>query len=430
MENQSDRHLGMQIQRMLVQEVGGTGADIFNKQCQELGLRQENIKLNDLVLLSQRMIRELRPMIGNAKAQKVGKDIQKFKILAELNALAGIKGDPMRDKKELDAYSKLGSICYTVGDWDEALDYYKKVKILSRRIDDRYLMAEAYRNTGHIFKRRGNWGVAIENLEKGLALSRDQRHPLGMADAYRGLGYAYWRRGEYQKAKDQLDQAVDLAEESRDKAMMGVIQLETALVYGDIGEEEKAIDYYLRSIDLLDSAMDYEQLSRAYNNLGDIYLVRGDWPKALEFFDLCIETAGKIYHRLWIAWSLFNSAEVLARTGKPDEAIERCNESLEMLQKADDYVALTAVKRNLGLAYSLKGEWDEAEKWFRESEKTVEKVTSPLNVAHLYLEWGNMNILKGDKKMAKEYLDDAKQRFEKLGAKRYLQKTKESFSRL
>ena len=410
---------------MLNKELGDHGVFIYRNQCNEMGVKPEEIQLKDLLNLSQRMMRALRPMMGNDKAQRIGKEIQKFKILSELKDISSGQTDMFTERRELDAYLKLGNISYTIGDWDDALGYYKRVTRLCQKLGEKNKLAEAQRNSGHIFKRQSEWDEAIRSFEASLKSLGGISSAAGIADAYRGLGYVYWRKGDYDNAKSNFKIAMENAEKSGDKAMIGMVHIERGLVDSDTGELEDAINHYLESIKLLEDAREWQQLSRAYNNLGDTFLQQRQWAEAIKYFELCKESATKIYHISMIGWSLFNTGEALAMSGNPDEAVEKCNEAIEILDKLHDHVGVSAAYRNLGVAFRFKEEWDSAEESFKEAETRLDKINSPFNSAHLNMEWGFMYANKGEKSKAKKHLKKAANVFEELGAQKYLEKVNE-----
>ncbi len=415
---------------MLTKELGDYGVSIFRTQCKEMGIKPEEIQLKDLLNLSQRMIRALRPMMGNDKAQRIGKEIQKFKILSELKDIKSKQSDPFTDRRELDAYLRLANISYTIGDWDDAMSYYKRVTTLSHKLNEKVKLAEAQRNTGHIFKRQSEWDEGIKYFEASLDSLKGISNAVGVADSHRGLGYVYWRKGDYDKAKSNFIIAMENAEKSGDKAMIGMVHIEMGLVNSDMGNLEDAIGHYMESIKLLEEAREWQQLSRAYNNIGDTFLQQQQWEEAIKYFDLCKQSATKMNHMNMIGWSLFNTAEALAMSGNPDEAIEKCNESIEILKKLHDHVGISAAYRNLGTAYRFKEEWASAEKNFKEAEKRLDKINSPFNLAHLDLELGIMYAEKGDKSKAGKYLKKAAKIFEEIGAQKYLERVNEHLNGL
>jgi len=419
----------MEIQRMLGKELGELGISIFRKQCSEMGIKPEELRLKDLLNLSQRMIRVLRPTMGNDAAQKIGKEIQKFKIL---NELKDIKADstPFAERRELDAYAKLGNIAYTIGDWDDALDYYGKVRMLGERVKDPVKVAEAHRMVGHICKRQSKWDEAIKAFEVGIKTLEGTDNTAGISDAYRGLGYVHWRKGNYDMAKKNFEISMKFAEQSGDRVMIGIVHIEWGLVYSDMGELDRAAEHYKQSIEILEQAREYQQLSRAYNNLGDIYLQIEDWDSAIKYFGLCKSSAEKMNYMNMIGWSLFNTGEALSMSGRPDEAIVKCKEAVDILEKLHDHVGISAAYRNLGMAFRFKKDWKSAGENYREAEIRLDKINSPFNTAHLHLEWGIMCKAKGSKKEAKNHLGKAAEIFEKLGAKKFLERTMEQLAEL
>lgn len=430
MQNRIGKQVSMEIQRMLARELGELGISVFRKQCAEMGMKPEELQLKDLLNLSQRIIRALRPTMGNDAAQRIGKEIQKFKILTELEDIKAGARDPTSERRELDAYARLGNISYTIGDWDDALEYYGRVKLLGQKLNDRNKLAEAQRNIGHIYKRQSRWEDAIKAFEAGIKTLEGTDNAAGISDAYRGMGYVHWRMGDYAKAKESFEVAMRFAEQSGDKVMTGLVHIEWGLVYSDLGELEKAIGHYMQSIGILEEAKEYQQLSRAYNNLGDIYLQRGDYDSAIKHFELCRAAAEKMNHLTMIGWSLFNTAEAMSMSGRPDEAIPRCKQAIEILDKLHDNVGVSAAHRNLGLAHGLKKEWRQAEEHFREAEIKLVQINSPFNTAHLHLEWGIMLKAKGDRKEAKPHIAKAAEIFERLGAPNYLERAKKAMAGL
>jgi len=424
------RHIGMQIQAIMAREMGPQGSAYLKTQCKEIGTTTEALSLRDLSQLSQRMTRSLRPVLGDEQANRIGKEILKFKIIKELEELGNDKDIPHRERKELEAYSRLGNISYTVGDWDDAIDYYDTVLRLSNKTGDKHKLAEAHRTLGHIYKRRTNWDDAIDHFETAKKISTTINHNMGVADSYRGLGYVFWRMGKYKKAREHIDRAIELAKNSREKGVLGVIYIESGLIFSDIGELEKAEIAYLSSISLLKDERDYQQLSRAYNNLGDLYLQKEMWKDAVEYFTCCKDTAETINHQMMMAWALFNTAEAQSKSGSPKEALDNCQKSLEILQHIDDQVGLCAVHRNFGLAHGLLRNWSESEKHFQKSDRILEDINSPFNVAHLYLEWGCMKKERGDVSGAREKLEHAVETFGVIGASKYAKKAENILSTL
>ena len=60
---------------------------------------------------------------------------------------------------------------YNNGEWNKALECWKKAKILYEELDDKQGIANTLGNIGNIHNKRGEWERAIEYYEKSLKLS-------------------------------------------------------------------------------------------------------------------------------------------------------------------------------------------------------------------------------------------------------------------
>ena len=94
--------------------------------------------------------------------------------------------------------------------------------------------------------------------------------------------------------------------------------------------------------------------------------------------------------------------------------------ALEILERMEDYVGICAVFRDLGVAYTKKRNWGEADSNFRKAEHVLSEINSPFNNGHLYLEWGRMYKAMGEKEKAEAYLSKSADIFEEIKAKVFL----------
>ncbi len=125
-----------------------------------------------------------------------------------------------------------------------------------------------------------------------------------------------------------------------------------------------------------------------------------------------------------VAWSLFNEGEALARTGKTDEAIEKCGKSREILSSLGDRMGLVAVHKNFAIAYGLKKEWKRSEDNFRKSLKIARELQIPDVIAEIYLHHAMMLSAKGEKEKARSDLSMALNIAKEIKAKRWITRIK------
>ncbi len=423
-----DSNIGLEVRRLLTKELGNLGIKTLNEQCDELGIKPELLKPNDLALISSRMARALRSHVGDEKAQKVGKDIQKIKLLSELGALG--RNDPGYERRLLDIHSRIASLCYSANDWDEAFEHYEKVRRLCKKLGDDLKLGEAYNAIGYIHVSRSDWDEALKYFELSHELAVKINRPLGMAEAQRGLGYVNWRISKYEKALEYLSQAMEFANTSEDSRTQGLVNLEMGLVYNEMGELSKGLEYFTASLGYFQEINDYEQMARAYNNIGDTHMTKKEWEKALEYLDFCMEIAEKYNIIKFKGWCKMNKSECLSGLNRPDEAIPELEQALELFESIEDVMGICYVYRNFGLANRLLKNYDLALEYFEKSEKINDMLKSPFNSALLYLDWGYLYRDMGKKADAKKMITKATDIFRDVDASHWLEQAENALSKI
>jgi hypothetical protein len=71
--------ISRKIHNLMAKEMGHMGKFIIKKQCDDLGLKPDEIKLEDLPKLSQAVMRAIVVFTGQDKAKRVAMDIKRLK---------------------------------------------------------------------------------------------------------------------------------------------------------------------------------------------------------------------------------------------------------------------------------------------------------------------------------------------------------------
>ena len=402
MDGQSFK-LATEIRRILNAELGSNfGPTVYITQCSELNIQSENIKPQDLLRLSQSIMRAIRPTSGDETAQRVGNEIRKLKVKSELEALKSKEGDPNMGRRMADLNVAMGNICLATGDFIEGDRAFKNAIRFCKKADYKLKEAEANIGIGLIHERQDQWDEAIEYLNRGLEISDDADYPLGIADASRWLGHLEWHRNHYDRSLEWLEKSLSNAERTGDDGMVGQVMIEFGLVYSDRGDLDSAIDWFSRSIPLLEDVRDYRQLSRVYNNIGDANMQLKEWNKALEQFSKSEEYARMINNQQFIGWSLFNSGEALVNIGEMDKAIENGKTALEMLEPLGDTMGIQGSIRVQAIAHAKKKEYAEAQKFFDRAREITDSLESKYHTGQLMYDVGHMLLDQGKKSDAKD----------------------------
>ena len=105
------------------------------------------------------------------------------------------------------AYSNLGVIAMTRGDFEEAVDYYNQGLALDEELGSKKRMAAHYSLLGVAAFKQDDFDTAVDYFNRALALNKKLGRKEGMALNYAGLGVVAFTRGESLEARQFLVQA-------------------------------------------------------------------------------------------------------------------------------------------------------------------------------------------------------------------------------
>ena len=114
----------------------------------------------------------------------------------------------------------------------------------------------------------------------------------------------------------------------------------------DKGEWDKALEFYERSLKIDQELGDKQGISNSYNNLGILYKDKGEWDKALECYEKSLEMNEELGDEQGISSSYGNLGILYKDKGEWDKALECYEKSLEMFQKlavGKEFQALTII---------------------------------------------------------------------------------------
>ena len=197
------------------------------------------------------------------------------------------------------------------------------------------------------------------------------------AEALQQLGSAMAAEGNLRGGLAKLLDAVRLDPENAD------LNHKVAIVLRNLGEYKLSLKYFQRTLSL------NPKFSEARNNLGTLYLLMGEWDRAIACFQEAV--GDMLYTTPQFAYN--NMGYAYFKKGDYDKAIKSYKRALSSSR------SYTIAHSNLAQAYAAKGELEAAVAAYKQAILYFPK--DP--VAHLEL--GKLYLKMGKKKEAKEELD-------------------------
>jgi len=364
-------------------------------------------------------------------------------------------------------YSDRAFMQWYVGDYDTARSSAEKAIRLAEGLNAQDIVADSYRKLG-VIVRPTDAKRAIEYEEKALKIALDNNYPEVAVRAYNNLALSLpkWKWREplekgYELARKigdiwyqiriggnlaermipagNIDKALSFAEEglalARKAGQLSNISM-TLRIFGVayliLGEWDKSKQYFEESWNIAQKSNDFQQMSNSMIAWGWLYLGRGEYVKAAEWFEKLsahLERAGAekdllvLSEASWVISAYIELGE-----------IEKAENQIDILRKSALEMAdeeLTAVSNTLkAMVLRAQKKLEESIKLFEKSLQQWEALGArerdPYTLARFVLfEYARVYLERdqeGDKEKAHSLLNQALEIFEKMGAKKDIER--------
>jgi predicted ATPase/tRNA A-37 threonylcarbamoyl transferase component Bud32 len=355
------------------------------------------------------------------------------------------------------------------GNMAEALSLGEKAVELAKKLNAHEIMAHSYMWLGEISEWLGNRKKAIECFERALKIALDNGYMETAVWAYDDL--AVWipteeneRRQEYYEKAFELakkvgtvdwialighhlsityvgmgnmNKAVTLAEESTalNRKVGDLVLLNWSLhhlgfIYQILGEWDKSEQYYEEALDIAQRVDDFQSIGSAFGLLGWFHFDRGEYTKAKEFCEKMYEAFEKHGAKSYqmavsdlVIWEYIELGEI----EKAQDLIDNLHKyALEVENK--NLIATADVMR--AMLFRAQKKWEESIEQFEKSLQEFEAIGARrwnvfwfakmvlCEYARVYLERDQ----EGDGEKAHNLLNQALEIFQKIGAKKEIER--------
>jgi tetratricopeptide (TPR) repeat protein len=266
----------------------------------------------------------------------------------------------------LAALGNLGNLHHSLGQYQEALNYYQEVLIIARAAGQRSAEATALLNVGSVHTALANLAEAVNRLDEALAAHRQMGSRNGEGKVLTFTGEATYHLGHLHRAEALLSQAISIHQDVADRNSAAEACYLLAAVHREMG-------HYRESQALAEQALKFARDSghvrleaQTLNELAAVHLRRGDRDAAQAAFHEALKLSSHTGDRHIEAEVLVGLAEVHRRGHALDKADERLQRAIDIagpagyrLVEADAYVVLAATRLeqrrpDLALAYASR----------------------------------------------------------------------------
>jgi len=189
------------------------------------------------------------------------------------------------------------------------------------------------------------------------------------------------------------------------------------------GDYPKALDYYTQSLRIQEQIGDQKGIAACLNNIGLIYVNHGDYPKALDYYIQGLKIEKQIGDQKGVAQSLNNIGIIYNNQGDYPKALDYYTQSLKIKEQIGDQKGVAASFNNIGLIYQHQSDYPKALDYHTRSLNIKEQIGDQMGIAPSLHNIGSVYLYQGDYPKALDYFTQSLKIKEQIGDQKGIAKS-------
>jgi len=324
----------------------------------------------------------------------------------------------------------LGNACWSTGEFEKAVEFFERALKIALENNCVNAALTAYNQLAVITSRMEK---RVEYYEKAFELAKKAGiiGAISWFSSIMALMYSMFQ-GNVKRALPLAEESVSLSRKIGFPRSLGVSLSFLGLVQMILGESEKCEQSVKEAFDLLQRAGDSESLAMSHSVFGWGSLEEENYVKAKEHLEKSHEIYEKTFTIKYVG--AFLVSQNLVRTYIELGEFEKAENLIENLRKTalevkDDNL-IAKVDALTGMMFRAQKKWEESIKYFEKSLEEHEALNARQWDAYLFpkivlLEYARLYLERseeGDKEKAHNLLNQALEMFQKMDAKKDIEK--------
>lgn len=289
------------------------------------------------------------------------------------------------------------------------------------------VQADSYSNLGDAYLNRGDYDVALNNFKRALVIHESLNDQKSAARDYNSIGYAYEKKGNFYEALKILKKAIKIEEDNLDKEALAIGYNNLGLAYWNQSEFANALEYFFKALKLFEEIGKPDRIAKCYNNIGNISVSQGNYQAALKYYFLSLKTAEKLQNKTDLGYIYNNIGMVYVQEKKIAPAVQFFQKSLRICEEIGDKEGIATSYLNIGSILQDEGKLEEANGNYFKALEIYESIGDDAGAIYAHLALGDIGMLNKDRSQALIHFDQALELAKKTGNK---EEEKNSYQRL
>jgi len=368
-------------------------------------------------------------------------------------------------------YEDISRMFWRRGESSEALSYAQKAFALAQKLGSPEVISECYNDLARALARTGEAEKAIDYCERGLRIALENNCTKAALRSYSNLGGACEEAGEFQKAFETYLAGYKLAKEVGEMHLMSWIgvahlawsywlmgeleksgsfleellvvnkRLKNTIVICQImyargiicltsGELDKSLQYMIEARDIIRGVAEYQLSGEIAYWLGELYVEMEDYVEAEKHLSESKDTYERAEDAEYQFAKVFPAlSKLYLRKGEVEKARELIEKTHEHATKSKNRLSMASAEMLKALLFREQKNWEQSIQHFEKSLQGYKSLNAQKWCVHqfaeLLYEYGSMYLDRneeGDKEKAYSFLDQALMIYQKMDAKKKMER--------
>jgi tetratricopeptide (TPR) repeat protein len=261
---------------------------------------------------------------------------------------------------------------------------------------------------------QGEWDDALDHYRRGAQLAGECEDERTETECLLGMAKIMLKRNEYKEAEKLFETVLKWTIKNKATELGSEVSYQLGSLCEREGNLELARKHFKKSLDLANKAGNKHQLAKAYYGLGRIQHKKCKFEKALESKNKALDITLKTGDEHTAAKILTSIGGTLDELGRRDEEIKAHERAIELARKNGAIGVLAYALSNAGAAYIDKTDLIMSSRYFSEASEIFEKLKDKYMIGSIKLNMAMIICLKGDVVTAKKWFNESLNIFEHL----------------
>jgi len=269
------------------------------------------------------------------------------------------------------AYNNVGVVEYGRGNFHTAAEYFEKSVRIDEKIGALEHEALARENLADALEMLGRWDEALEQYRRCLSLEGFDETRASRLSVYVPLARLTKKRGDIAKAIEYAHKALAAGERARDEDLIAEAAYVLASIEDERGNSEEADKYLERAMQIFEANRTLHGLARAHTAAACQTLVRNDVEGAIRHAQLGEKYARQLGDRFSLAKNDWAWAKILGHKGEREAATAKFESVRQAFEEIDTPYEMARLLFDVGL---LRDEPEEATQTIRSAIRIFERL--------------------------------------------------------